>query len=181
MSGWLAELLKGAVHEAAPRLLGHHLVSEVGGVRTAIRLSEVEAYGGTDDPASHAYRRQTERNSAMFGPAGTAYVYRSYGIHWCLNVVTGSAGHPSAVLVRAGVPVAGTDVMIGRRGRTDHLTDGPGKLCQALGVTGVLDGVALTAGVLRLEPGEPAPAYEATPRIGISRGVDRRWRFVVRD
>jgi DNA-3-methyladenine glycosylase len=143
-------------------------------------LTEVEAYRGDEDPASHAYHGRTARNRAMFGPPGTLYVYRSYGLHWCLNVVVAEVGIAHAILLRAGVPLVGTAVMERRRGRGDHLTDGPGKLAAALGVDGAHDGTSLVDGPVRLEEG-PLPAgyaISATPRIGITKAADRPWRFV---
>lgn len=173
--------LSGSVVEVAWRLLGLRLVTEFG-ARTAVVIEEVEAYGGADDPASHAYRGPTVRNASMFGPAGTLYVYRSYGIHWCANVVTGSAGEGQAVLIRGGRVVEGLETVVRRRGRSDHLADGPGKLAQALGITGRLDGSSVLTGPVHVEPGSvPGPvSVRATPRIGITREVDRPWRFVVR-
>lgn len=115
----------------------------------------------------------------MYGPPGTVYVYRSYGIHWCMNVTVGAVGDPAAVLLRAGTVVEGLDVVVERRKRTDHLTDGPGKLCQALGVDGSLSGTRV-GGVIGLTPGSPeGGTIHATPRIGITKGVDRPWRFVL--
>jgi DNA-3-methyladenine glycosylase len=141
-------------------------------------ISEVEAYA-PDDPASHSFRGETSRNTSMFGPAGTLYVYRSYGIHWCANVVTGDRGDGAAVLIRAGVPVQGIPTMVARRGRGDHLADGPGKLCQALGISGEHDGLVLDGhGPIRLEPGDRSVAFTATPRIGITRAVELPWRFL---
>jgi DNA-3-methyladenine glycosylase len=175
----IGSALSGAVTEAARSLLGRRLVSEAGGERTAVILTEVEAYGGADDPASHAARGPSPRNRSMFGPPGTLYVYRSYGVHWCANVVTGPEGVPSAVLLRAGIPVEGLSVMEARRSRTVHLTDGPGKLAQALGVTGALDGASVFDGPVRLE-GDPAPGeIVAGPRIGVTKAIDRPWRYVL--
>ncbi len=177
----LRTLLSGPAPEVAPRLLGMRLRSEVGGVRTEVRLDEVEAYT-EDDPASHAFRGPTDRNRAMFGPAGRLYVYRSYGVHWCANVVTGPEGSGQAVLLRGGQVVDGRPEVIRRRRRADHLADGPGKLCQALGITGEHDGLdLLDEGPIRLLPGRPATSYLATPRIGISRATEVRWRFVAID
>ena len=175
----MAPDLSGQVEIVARRLLGHRLVTEFGD-RTVVVIDEVEAYGGVDDPASHAYRGPTARNASMFGVAGTLYVYRSYGIHWCANVATGPAGKGQAVLIRGGKVVEGGQTVVRRRGRADHLADGPGKLTQALGITGDHDGTSVLRGPVRLEPG-PAPdpaAIRATPRIGITREVDRPWRFV---
>jgi DNA-3-methyladenine glycosylase len=168
--------------EAAQQLLGWRLSTSFAGVRTEVVIVETEAYRGADDPASHAYRGRTERNAAMYEAPGTLYVYRSYGVHWCANVVAGAVGEPSAVLLRGGLPVAGVARMQERRGRADHVADGPGKLCAALGITGAHDGTSLHQGPVRLLPRntkEPI-AIEATPRIGITRAVDRPWRFVAR-
>lgn len=114
----------------------------------------------------------------MFGPAGRLYVYLSYGMHWCANVVVGPEGDASAVLLRGGTPVRGRSVMERRRGRSDHLTDGPGKLCQALGIDGSFDGESLDGPRVWLEPGEPPAGWEATPRVGISKATEKLWRFV---
>lgn len=116
----------------------------------------------------------------MYGPPGTVYVYRSYGVHWCMNVAVGVVGDPAAVLLRAGTVVYGLDVVIERRKRRDHLTDGPGKLCQALGVEGSLSGTSVGA-TIRLAPGSSLDGerIESTPRIGITKAVDRPWRFVL--
>ena len=144
-----------------------------------VRLNEVEAYLGPGDAASHAHRSRTARNEPMFGPAGTVYVYRSYGIHWCVNIVTGPSDDPQAVLLRGGEVIDGTEIAIARRHRTDHLADGPGKLGQALGVTGAVSGTRLGVGPLALASVvESPPGYEATPRIGIRAARDRLWRFV---
>ena len=170
------------VVEAAQQLLGRRLSTAFDGVRTEVVIIETEAYSGADDPASHAYRGRTGRNAAMFEAPGTLYVYRSYGVHWCVNVVTGPVGEASAVLIRGGVPVSGVERMQERRGRVDHLADGPGKLCAALGITGALDGTSLEHGPVRLAPrvaDEPV-GVEVAPRIGVTRAVVRRWRFVVR-
>jgi len=171
-------LLGGEAFEAAPRLLGLRLVSDVDGERTAVTLVEVEAYGGADDPASHAHRGPTARNAAMYGPAGTLYVYRSYGIHWCANVVCRPAGTPSAVLLRGGVVVDGGDVVRRRRGRSDHLCDGPGRLAQALAITGDHNGTSVFDGPLRIEGAAAPGVVVATPRVGITRAVERPWRFI---
>lgn len=172
--------LSGPVDQVARRLLGCLLSTNFGG-RTAVVIDEVEAYGGTDDPASHAFRGRTVRNASMFGPAGTLYVYRSYGVHWCANVVTGPDGTGEAVLIRGGRVVEGMELVLARRGRRDHLTDGPGKLTQALGITGDHDGTSVIAGPVRLEAGPDADpsSLRSTPRIGISKETQRPWRFVV--
>ena len=174
----LATLLAGDVVAAARGLLGRRLRSEIGGVVCEVVLTEVEAYGGADDPASHGFGGRTPRNASMFRAGGTLYVYRSYGMHWCLNAVTGGVGEPAAVLLRGGRPVVGEEHMRRRRGRTDHLCDGPGKLAQALGVTGDHDGTSLLDGEVRLV-GDPPPGRRiaAGPRVGISRAAERPWRF----
>lgn len=179
--GELAMLLAGPVLEVAPRLIGLRVRTEIDGAPTEVSLTEVEAYAGEQDPASHAFRGRTARNGAMFGPPGTLYVYRSYGLHWCMNVVTGPPGLPHAVLLRGGAPIEGEATMVRRRGRSDHLADGPGKLTQALAVTGDHDGTSMLDGPVRLLTAErvPAGAILATPRIGISKAADRPWRFVL--
>jgi DNA-3-methyladenine glycosylase len=177
----LDEVLGLDVLALAPALLGWRLRTVFDDTTTEVVITEVEAYGGADDPASHAFRGPTARNRAMFGPAGLLYVYRSYGIHWCCNVVAGEEGIGSAVLVRAGRPVEGVATMVRRRGRTDHCCDGPGKLCQALAITGGHDGTSLRDGPVRLLParaGVPG-AVRAVPRVGISRATERPWRFVL--
>jgi len=176
----LEELVGGDVLQSAAGLLGWTLESRVGGRRTAVTITEVEAYAGSEDPASHAYRGETARNATMFGPPGHLYVYRSYGIHWCMNVVVGESGVAHAVLLRGGDPTDGIDLMIGRRGRETNLVDGPGKLAQALGVVGGHDGVDLRSGEVRLLPGPGIGdrIVRRTGRIGISRAKDRLWRFV---
>lgn len=166
---------------AAGQILGWRVRTEFRGRATEIILTEVEAYAGLEDPASHAYRGPTKRNGSLFGPAGTLYVYLSYGIHWCMNVVIGPEETPNAVLLRGGDPVEGREVMVGRRGRENHVSDGPGKLTQALGVGGEHDGTHLSWGPVWLLPAErPAGSrVVTTPRIGISKAVDRPWRFVL--
>lgn len=146
-----------------------------------VRLTEVEAYGGTNDPASHAHRGRTPRTLPMFDTEGTLYVYRSYGIHWCMNIVTGPKGTAGAVLLRGGVIDRGRSVAEARRGRQDHLADGPGKLCQALGVTGALSGTSIGEGPVDIElgPDQDPSAIVATPRIGISVARDRPWRYLL--
>ena len=169
--------------EVAPDLLGSRLVSTVAGSRTEGVVVEVEGYLGLSDPASHAATRtgRTRRNATMFGPGGFAYVYLSYGIHWCLNVVTGEEGDPGAVLIRAVDPVDGLDVMSARRGRSRDLGSGPGRVGQALGVTRALDGHDLSAPPLRLLAGWPVArsSVGVAPRIGISRAKQRPLRFFV--
>jgi DNA-3-methyladenine glycosylase len=149
------------------------LVDGVGGP-----VVETEAYT-PDDPASHSYRGQTRRNASMFGPPGRAYVYRSYGIHWCLNLVCGDGETGSAVLIRAIEPRHGLDAMRARRGLENArlLCSGPGRLSQALGVTLDHDGLPLDAPPFALVPALDAMEVAAGPRIGITRAVDQPWRF----
>jgi DNA-3-methyladenine glycosylase len=162
------------VHEVAPDLVGAELyVDGVGG-----RIVEVEAYD-RDDPAAHGFRGRTERNASMFGPPGRAYVYRSYGIHWCLNLVCEEEGSPSAVLVRALEPLAGFEPMRARRGVDDVrlLCSGPGRLCEALGVTHAHDGRPLDEPPFSLRRGEGEARVGAGPRIGITKAADLPWRY----
>ncbi len=168
------------VTAAARALLGARLTKGTCRAKTGIVITEVEAYGGADDPASHAFRGKTGRNASMFGPPGTLYVYRIYGMHWCANIVVGPPGSPGAVLIRGGEPVIGRETMAARRGREDHLTDGPGKVCSALGITGEDDGSSVTDGPVRVMMPEDPPELqiEATPRIGIRVGTDRKWRYI---
>jgi DNA-3-methyladenine glycosylase len=148
------------------------------------RIVETEAYT-QDDPASHSHRGRSPRNAVMFGPAGHLYVYRSYGIHWCANVVTGAEGDGQAVLIRAIEPVEGAEIMLRRRGRLP-LADGPGKLCAAFGIDGDDDGADLVSPdspIRIVDDGTPPPADPLVgPRVGISKAVDTpwRWRAVVR-
>lgn len=171
--------LAGPVLGAARWLLGRHLVSEVGGQRVVVAITEVEAYDGANDPASHAFRGRTPRNGSMFGAPGRLYVYRSYGIHWCMNVVCGPPGTAAAVLLRGAVAIEGHETIERRRRGRRPLTVGPGNLTQALGVTGEHDGLALSSGLLRLETGRLTGEIATSPRIGISRATDRPWRYVL--
>ncbi len=154
------------------------LVVEDAEIVVSGRIIETEAYTA-DDPASHSFRGRTVRNATMFGPAGRLYVYLSYGIHRCANVVTGLDGDGQAVLLRAIEPLEGIETMKHRRGR-EPIADGPGKLCQALGITLADDGVGVHgSGRIRIvDDGVSTPSDPVVgPRIGISRGVDRPWRF----
>jgi len=162
------------VEELAVALLGATL--EVGGVGG--RIVETEAYA-PEDPASHSFRGPTRRNAVMFGPVGRAYVYRIYGMHWCLNFVGGATG--SAVLIRAIEPTFGLDVMAGRRGLSDPrlLCAGPGRLAQALGITGAQNGAPLDRPPFLLREGESGLAVAVGPRIGITKAAERPWRFGV--
>ncbi|HSL56634.1 MAG TPA: DNA-3-methyladenine glycosylase [Acidimicrobiales bacterium] len=166
--------------DLAPDLLGKVLV--VG--ERAGRIVEVEAYAGTDDPGSHAYRGRTPRTTTMFGPPGHLYVYFSYGMHWCANVVCGDDGVASAVLLRAVAPLAGIEAMWAARPRARRdrdLTSGPAKLCQALGIDGDDDGTDLVSGRIRiLDDGTTPPdAPGVSTRIGLSAGADHPWRWFV--
>ncbi|MFY9990810.1 MAG: DNA-3-methyladenine glycosylase [Rhodoplanes sp.] len=163
-----------SVHEVAPELIGAtFLFDGVGGT-----IVEVEAYHHTD-PAAHSYVGRTARNAVMFGPPGHAYVYRSYGVHWCVNFVCEAEGSASAVLIRALAPTAGLSLMRKRRGLKDEhlLCSGPGRLCQALAITNAQNGLPLDAPpfVLRTaaQPGEIAVG----PRIGISKAAEKPWRY----
>ena len=174
--------------EVAPELLGkilcHRRRGGSGGLVTSGRIVEVEAYLGSDDPASHGYRGMTPRNRVMFGPPGRAYVYFTYGNHFCMNVVTGVDGTASAVLIRALEPLTGIPAMRRRRARAllVDLASGPGKLTQALGIGRPCNGLDLTREPLWIrDDGAPAPAFIWTPRIGIREGADRLYRFVVPD
>ena len=179
-----AALLEQPVEEAARGLLGACLVSTVGGHRTVGVIVETEAYGGPDDPASHAstVRGPTPRNRVMFGPPGRAYVYRSYGVHWCVNVVTGAEGIAQAVLIRGVEPLEGEDVMASRRGGAAPLGSGPGRLCVALAISGELGGHDLREPPLRLERGWTVPdeAVGVSGRVGVSVAADWPCRFFVR-
>jgi DNA-3-methyladenine glycosylase len=177
--------------EVARALLGRFLVHEVGGARLVVRLVETEAYLGAPDRASHAAGgRRTPRNESLYLPGGHAYVYFIYGMHFCMNAVTGEAGVGSAVLLRAGEPVAGMAEMAAHRGwtrppRPGDLAGGPGKLCQALAIDRALDGVRLNAGPLRITAGEPVPGDEVAvgPRVGVDyAGEAAAWplRFALR-
>ena len=167
--------LAAPAEDVAPRLLGAVLVVADGAARRRVRLVEVEAYGGRRDPASHAYRGPTPRCAVMFGPPGRLYVYRSYGVHWCANVVTGPSGDARAVLLRAGEA-------LDTRGRPVAALRGPGLLTRYLGLTGS-DSGALVAGARArrawlLAPTAPVDVA-VTGRVGLTREQERPWRFVI--
>ena len=170
--------------DVAPELLNKVLVGPDG---RAGRIVEVEAYRGADDPGSHGFRGRTRRNSTMFGPPGHLYVYFTYGMHWCANVVAETDGVAAAVLLRALTPLEGLDAMYAARGpaarRDRDLCSGPAKLTQALGIDGDLDGANLATadrGVTIVNDGQPPPRVPAvTTRIGLTNGVDLPWRFYV--
>ena len=166
----------------ARALLGRVLECDLGRERIAGRIVEVEAYRGARDPASHAYRGPTPRNRVMFGPAGHTYVYFTYGMHHCLNVVCGKEGVAAAVLIRALEPLAGFDLVRERRGAVEdaRLMRGPGCVAQALGLAREHSGLDLVSGPLRVTRDGPRRGGRrvlAGPRIGIRQGLDRDWRF----
>jgi DNA-3-methyladenine glycosylase len=170
------EFFARTVHEVAPELIGATLLFDgVGGT-----IVEVEAYD-QDDPASHSFRGPRPTTASMFGPPGHAYVYRSYGIHWCLNLVCQEEGRAEAALVRALEPTAGLDAMRARRGleAVRSLCSGPGKLCQALGITRAHDGLPLDAPPFELLARESEPQLAVGPRIGITRAVEQPWRYAL--
>jgi DNA-3-methyladenine glycosylase len=170
------EFFARSVHDVAPELVGATLlVDGVGGV-----IVEVEAYDH-EDPAAHGFRGRTARNAAMFGPPGHAYVYRSYGLHWCLNLVCEEAGSASAVLLRALEPIHGADAMRERRGLTDErlLCAGPGRLCQALAVTRAHDALPLDEPPFELAARAREPEIVRGPRIGLSKAVEQPWRYAL--
>ncbi len=175
----LADVLAGPVLEVAPRLLG--AVLRHGDV--AVRLTEVEAYAGPDDPGSHAYRSRTPRNAVMFGPAGRLYTYFSYGMHVCANAVCGPEGTAAAVLLRGGDVVDGLEPARSRRpaarGRDRDLARGPARLCQALGIGLEHGGGDLAGGAVTLTLAEPvdASAVSTGPRVGLRGAAQRPWRF----
>jgi DNA-3-methyladenine glycosylase len=169
-----SEFFARSVHEVAPDLIGVTLlVDGVGG-----RIVEVEAYDH-EDPASHGFRGRTERNAAMFGPPGRAYVYRSYGIHWCLNLVCEEEGVANAVLLRALEPTHGLDAMRARRGLDEErlLCSGPGRLCQALAITRAHDGLPLDRPPFSLLECDGPVEIASGPRIGITRAAELPWRY----
>ena len=173
----------------APRLLGSRLVSESPEGRVTVELTEVEAYAGVgEDPGSHAFRGMTTRNRTMFGEPGLLYVYFTYGMHWCANVVTGPAGEASAVLLRAGRIVEGHELALERRASARNPRDlarGPARLTVALGLTGDVDGIDLLdpASPVRLEVArQPRQAHVVGPRTGVSgAGAGTPWRFTADD
>ncbi|TMM06764.1 MAG: DNA-3-methyladenine glycosylase [Actinobacteria bacterium] len=172
--GLTKEFFARSVHDVAEELIGAtFLFDRIGG-----KIVELEAYHH-EDPAAHGYRGRTARNATMFGPPGHAYVYRSYGIHWCVNFVCEAEGVADAVLIRALEPTHGLDEMRRRRGLDDErlLCAGPGRLCQALAITSEHDGLPLDRPPFRLEPRtEPAKLVRG-PRIGISRAAELPWRY----
>jgi DNA-3-methyladenine glycosylase len=176
-----SDFLAGDCAEVARGLLGCLLRSTLDGEIVEGVVVETEAYIGPDDPASHAAERigKTPRNACMFGPAGMAYVYRSYGVHWCLNVVTGEEGYPAAVLIRGLDPVVGGEVALRRRGGREPIGAGPGRLCQALGVTGAENGHDLSLPPLELLQGWQMADVDVavSGRVGIRHAADWPLRF----
>ncbi len=177
--------LAGPALEVAPALLGAVLRHETPQGVVAVRLTEVEAYAGAEDPGSHAYRGPTPRNRVMFGPAGHLYVYFTYGMHHCCNVVVGQDETASAVLLRAGEVVEGVELARSRRAKAGDrdLGRGPARLCKALGIDGGHNGADLTAGPLTLRMAGPPPPerVERGPRVGLREAADHPWRFWLKD
>lgn len=176
------DFLNGSAEEVAPRLLGCILERQTDGHILRAKIVETEAYDQTD-AASHSYKGKTTRTDIMFGPAGYLYVYFTYGMHYCCNVVVGEKGYGAAVLIRALEPLDGTDIMEARRGRTGkEATNGPAKLCQAFGIDKSLNGHDLRIGDLQLVPQialRPSAIVQTT-RIGISEAKDVPWRFYIK-
>jgi DNA-3-methyladenine glycosylase len=172
--------------EVAQALLGCLIERRLDGGSILVRITETEAYRGADDPASHAHRGLTPRNTPMFGAAGTLYIYFSYGMHHCINIVTEAPGVPGAVLLRGAVAVEGIEyVRLHRPGVTDKLLlNGPGKLAKGLDVDLSFNGydlLQLPPAPLRIHPRESVPAFRRTSRIGITKGTDLPWRFVAQE
>lgn len=180
------EFFQRDVVTVARELLGAELETTFRGCRTTGRIVEVEAYLGAADPASHAYRnRRHAQNASLYLPPGTWYVYLSYGVHWCANLVAGTEGQGGAVLLRAIEPVEGARAMMRRRGirQPALLGSGPGRLCQALGITrDRLDGLAMPVSEARVRGAASPPAGDvvATPRVGITKAADWPLRFLIR-
>lgn len=175
----MVDLSQDAV-TVAKELIGAKLYTvEPGGEKVGGIIVETEAYN-QDDAASHSYKGKTPRTEVMFGPAGYLYVYFTYGMHWCMNIVAGQTGRGEAVLIRAIEPDSGIEIIRERRNnRSDHeLTNGPAKVCQALGITGQNNGEKVNNGGILLLPKERSCQIEATERIGISKDTHRLWRFI---
>lgn len=176
-------VLDTASPDTAQRLLGCELTRTLDGEQIRVRIVETEYYDQTD-AASHSYRGKTPRTEIMFGPAAHLYVYFTYGMHYCCNVVLGEEGTGAAALIRAVEPITGVDTLMRRRGRTGaELTNGPAKLCAALGIDRALNGhdLAREPLALTMRPALAASVVTTTTRIGISRAVDKPWRFYVTD
>ncbi|MFD2080763.1 DNA-3-methyladenine glycosylase [Actinopolymorpha cephalotaxi] len=186
MTDDLRVLLTQPVLEVAPALLGRVVEHRTADGLVAVRLTEVEAYDGSNDPGSHAYRGRTARNAVMFGPPGHLYVYFTYGMHWCINLVCGPDGQASAVLLRAGEVIAGEELARSRRPAARSARDlarGPARLAQALGVDRAGNGLDIFApsSPVRLGPGEQTAgtSIRRGPRVGLAAAADRPWRFWV--
>jgi DNA-3-methyladenine glycosylase len=184
MTSEFRELFARPVLEVAPALLGQVVEHETPDGTVAVRLTEVEAYDGANDPGSHAYRGRTARNAVMFGPPGHVYVYFTYGMHWCMNLVCGPEGRASAVLLRAGIVIAGEELARRRRPAarsSRELARGPARLAQALDADRSCNGLDACdpASPLRVRPGRPVPGSRIRrgPRVGLANGADRPWRF----
>jgi DNA-3-methyladenine glycosylase len=171
------------VLDVARDLLGRDVCAESPQGTVVVRLSEVEAYRGADDMGSHAYRGRTTRNEVMFGEAGFVYVYFTYGMHWCMNLVCQAPGEAAAVLLRAGRVIGGAEIAASRRPGSSprELARGPARLTKALGIDGTLNGADLVRGPIRVLPGEPVAddLVVTGPRVGVARGGDLAWRFSV--
>jgi DNA-3-methyladenine glycosylase len=176
------DFLKGTASEVASRLLGCSLERRIDDELIRVKIVETEAYDQTD-VASHSYKGKTQRTEVMFGPAGHLYVYFTYGMHYCCNIVVGERGYGAAVLIRAVEPLDGVEFIEKRRGKSGvEVTNGPAKLCQALDIGKAMNGHDLRNGELRLIPQPSLGAGEITrtTRIGISKGKDMPWRFYIR-
>lgn len=182
--GNFVDFLDGDAEQVAPRLLGCELLSSINGLTARVKIVEVESYR-QDDAASHSFRGQTARTATMFGPSGHAYVYFTYGMHYCLNVVTGEAGVGQGVLIRAVEPIEGVEnLQINRQvSRLVDLTNGPAKLTKALGVNHDYNGHDLRKPPLQLvkRPVLKPDDIITTTRVGISRDIDRPWRFYIKN
>jgi DNA-3-methyladenine glycosylase len=168
--------------DVAQDLLGCLLVRRIDGVMLSGRIVEVEAYRGSDDPASHSFRGATKRSALMFGEAGHVYIFFSYGFHWCLNFTTENEGQPGAVLIRALEPIDGIEEMVKNRGvsEVERLTNGPGKLTKALLIDGAFNGEDIVNSKRLYVLSREVPAkIRASERIGISKGRERQWRYFV--
>ncbi len=177
------DFLSGPAEEVAPLLLGCELLRTIDSQTIRVKIVETESYDQTD-AASHSYRGETTRTKVMFGEWGHLYVYFTYGMHYCANIVTGQKGHGAGVLIRAVEPLEGIDIIEKRRGKTGiETTNGPAKLCQALGIDITLSGHDLRSGDIRLIPRPPLPATAIvqTTRVGITRAIDIPWRFYIKD
>lgn len=175
--------LNAPAHQIAPRLLGCHFERLIDGQKVVVRIVETEAYDQAD-AASHSYKGRTQRTDVMFGPAGHLYVYFTYGMHYCGNVVTGAEGHGAGVLIRAVEPLEGAALLEQRRGLSGvQATNGPAKWCQALGITKTMNGHDLQLEPLKLIMQSPLPPAEIvqTVRVGISQAKDVPWRFYIKD